>query len=139
MPTLQDLTGEEFLRLRGEGFGYREIAEMYHTNYGTLSRHAARNKWVPVLAQYRGGNCRRCTIDGVEFPSVRAAALALGVSEWKAKRMAVNGLGARWAKVARGVPTMFRGVLYPSITEAARQTGIPYYRLYYMLEKGRFE
>lgn len=82
------------------------------------------------------------TIRGIEYPSQRAAAKAIGVSE---RTLSLAARRGRLDRVGTGVnpgpslPCRWRGVVYPSRAEAARATGEPYSRITRAINAGREE
>ena len=86
------------------------------------------------------------TIRGVEYRSMRAAALALGVSQSVVHRHARRGtldqvgmvrkLDPKPGSGRKPVPVLCRGVTYRSIGEAAAAIGVSYGKLYRAIEEG---
>lgn len=66
-----------------------------------------------------------CEWEGVKYPSIAAAARALGIS----KPGMSQRLSRRTTKLRLHVPTTIDGVTYPSRREASRRTGILYDKL----------
>ena len=85
---------------------------------------------------------RPVTIRGVVYPSARAAGQVFGVApntvRGAARRGTLDnvGLGRSWGGCMQAIPTLYRGTLYASQREAARQNNVPAWKVFNDIEAG---
>lgn len=71
----------------------------------------------------RSGIIKPCAWNGVEYPSQKAAAKAVGITTHAMHSRLIRGYTCD-ADMPRDKPTIWNGILYPTITEASKAIGV---------------
>lgn len=86
---------------------------------------------------FRDANCTPCVWNGIEYPSIREAALANNLSSGQMSYRLKQGYScdSDLKKIDKRLVT-WNGNIYPSLNEAARQLGIAVSTLQYRINEG---